>query len=145
MRIECSLLKKVFFFKRTAVLRKCFGIEGKEPIVFCWIPLLINQSTICICKNITKEMVQKGIVATKNAIYFPQDSTICMGKDTVIYLSEIKEIVFDSHYLVISKNGFKQYKIPKNYFQIENKYFDSENELMAFITGVLNMLLFGNL
>ena len=90
-------------------------------------------------------MVQKGIVATKNAIYFPQDSTICMGKDTVIYLSEIKEIVFDSHYLVISKNGFKQYKIPKNYFQIEKKYFDSENELMAFITGVLNMLLFGNL
>lgn len=64
-----------------------------------------------------------------------------MGKDNFHILSDITTITFDSHYFVISKRGDQPHKIPKSYFQGVCSNFNNEYEIMAFITGVLNMLI----
>lgn len=142
MKINNDLLQKIFFLKCKDCLRGCFGINDAELIIFCWIPVIIkSNSPIRIRKNLTKKIVKRGIVATDKAIYFPKDSSVCMDKDNFHLLSDITTITFDSHYLVISKQGVQPHKIPKSYFQCVCSNCDNEYEIMAFITGVLNMLI----
>lgn len=142
MKIDNGLIQKVFFYKNKCALRRCFGIDKNESIIFCWIPLLINQSTSHIRKYLTKKIVSGGIVATDKAIYFPKGSAVCMGKDNYHLLSDITTITFDlSFYLVISKHGTQAHKIPKDYFQGVNSNIDNVDEIMIFITGALNMLI----